>query len=319
LYLNILFVILLSMGTTKMIIAKDLVKKYGEFTAVDGISFSIRKGECYGFLGPNGAGKTTTIKVINCVSPFTSGNVLVSEKNVKVRHREIKALIGVVPQEENLDPDLTVFKNLLVYARYFEVPSNEAESRAEELINFLNLSEKRDSHISELSGGMKRRLLIARSLINNPEILILDEPTTGLDPQVRHIIWQKLRLLKKNGITMLLTTHYMEEASQLCDRIAIMDKGKILIEGDPIALVEEQIGKEVIELRVDNTMESELLKKLNRFDFTHERVGDTLYMFSGDGRDLLQFLVSNDYPLVLHRSATLEDLFLKLTGRGLRE
>ncbi len=211
-----------------MIIAKNLVKKYEEITAVDGISFVINRGECYGFLGPNGAGKTTTMKIINCMSPLTSGNVLVSERNVKTKPREIKALTGVVPQEENLDPDLTVFKNLLVYARYFEVPSNEAESRVEELINFLNLSEKIDSHINELSGGMKRRLLIARALINNPEILILDEPTTGLDPQVRHMIWQKLRQLKKNGITMLLTTHYMEEASQLCDRIAIMDKGKIL-------------------------------------------------------------------------------------------
>ena len=302
-----------------MIIAKDLVKKYGEFTAVDGISFVINRGECYGFLGPNGAGKTTTIKIINCMSPLTSGNVLVSEKHVKTKPREIKALTGVVPQEENLDPDLTVFNNLLVYARYFEVPSNEAKSRAEELINFLNLSEKKDSHINELSGGMKRRLLIARSLINNPEILILDEPTTGLDPQVRHMIWQKLRQLKKNGMTILLTTHYMEEESQLCDRIAIMDKGKILIEGNPVTLVEEKIGKEVIELRVDNAMENELLEKLNRFEFTHERVGDTLYMFSRDGREMLQFLVSNDYPLVLHRPATLEDLFLKLTGRGLRE
>ncbi len=302
-----------------MIVAKDLVKQYGEVTAVDGISFTINKGECYGFLGPNGAGKTTTIKVINCVSPLSSGDVLVNEKLIKRKPREIKALVGVVPQEENLDPDLTVFKNLLVYARYFEISSGEAKSRAEELINFFNLSDKIDSHINELSGGMKRRLLIARSLINNPEILILDEPTSGLDPQVRHIIWQKLRLLKKNGMTMLLTTHYMEEASQLCDRISIMDKGKILVEGNPIALVDEKIGKEVIELRIDGETESELLDKLNRFEFTHERVGDTLYLFSRDCKDLLQYLVSNDYPIVLHRPATLEDLFLKLTGRELRE
>ena len=302
-----------------MIVAKDLVKQYGEVTAVDGISFTINKGECYGFLGPNGAGKTTTIKVINCVSPLSSGEVLVNEKLVKRKPREIKAMVGVVPQEENLDPDLTVFKNLLVYARYFEISSGEAKSRAEELIGFFNLSDKIDSHINELSGGMKRRLLIARSLINNPEILILDEPTSGLDPQVRHIIWQKLRLLKKNGMTMLLTTHYMEEASQLCDRISIMDKGKILVEGNPKSLVDEKIGKEVIELRVDGETESELLDKLNRFEFTHERVGDTLYLFSSDCRELLQYLVSNDYPLVLHRPATLEDLFLKLTGRELRE
>ncbi len=302
-----------------MIIAKNLVKKYEEITALNGISFVINKGECYGFLGPNGAGKTSTIKIINCLSPLTSGDILVSERHVKTKSREIKALTGLVPQEENLDPDLTVLNNLLVYARYFDVPSNDAESRAEELINFLNLSEKKYSHINELSGGMKRRLLIARALINNPEILILDEPTTGLDPQVRHMIWQKLRQLKKNGMTMLLTTHYMEEASQLCDRIAIMDKGKILIEGNPVTLVEKQIGKEVVELRVDNAQEKELLEKLNLFEFTHEKVGDTLYMFSRDGRELLQFLVSNNYPLLLHRPATLEDLFLKLTGRGLRE
>lgn len=302
-----------------MISAKNITKRYGETTAVNGISFSINKGECYGFLGPNGAGKTTTIKIINCVSPLSAGEVLVCDMDIEICPREIKALIGAVPQEENLDPDLTVFNNLLVYARYFEIPAKVSKSRADELLQFLNLSEKKDSVISELSGGMKKRLLIARALINNPEILILDEPTTGLDPQVRHMIWQKLRLLKKNGITMLLTTHYMEEATQICDRVAIMDEGKILIEGNPMKLVEKQIGKEVIELQIDMSLESELIKELSRFDFTHERVGDTLYIFTKDGRNLLQFLISNNYSRLLHRPATLEDLFLKLTGRELKE
>lgn len=302
-----------------MITVKDFSKLYNGTTAVDGISFSISKGKCYGLLGPNGAGKTTTIKVISCFSPPTSGEVLVCGKDVKKYPREIKTLMGIVPQEENLDPDLNVLKNLLVYARYFEIPRQEAKNRAEELLDFFNLSEKKDSMIKTLSGGMKKRLLIARSLINNPEILILDEPTTGLDPQGRHMIWQKLRLLQKNGITMLLTTHYMEEASQICDEIAIMDKGKILMEGNPMKLVKEQIGKEVIELRIDGKTENELIDKLNGFDFTYERVGDTLYIFLQDGRDILQFLISNNYSSMLHRPATLEDLFLKLTGRGLKE
>lgn len=307
------------MPKTEMITAKNIVKQYAETTAVDGISFSISKGECYGFLGPNGAGKTTTIKIINCLSPISGGEIFVCGMDVEFFPRKIKAMMGVVPQEENLDPDLTVLNNLLVYARYFEISKKEAKKRAEELLNFFNLSEKKDSIIKELSGGMKRRLLIARALINNPEILILDEPTTGLDPQLRHMIWQRLRLLKKNGITMVLTTHYMEEASQLCDHIAIMDKGKILIAGNPIKLVEKKIGNEVIEIRIESSLEKELIEKLDGFDFMHERVGDTLYIFSRDGKDLLQFLVSNNYSYLLHRPATLEDLFLRLTGRGLKE
>lgn len=302
-----------------MVTVKNIIKCYGKATAVDEISFSISKGECFGLLGPNGAGKTTTIKIINCQSPLTSGEIFVSGMDIEMFPRKIKAIMGVVPQEENLDPDLTVLKNLLAYARYFEISDSEAMDRAEELLKFFSLSKKKDSLIRVLSGGMKKRLLIARALINNPKILILDEPTTGLDPQLRHIIWQKLRLLKKNGLTILLTTHYMEEASQLCDQIAIMDKGKLLIEGNPIKLVEERIGKEVIELRIGNSTEKELIEKLDGFDFMHERVGDTLYFFSRDGKDLLQFLISNNYSHLLHRPATLEDLFLKLTGRGLKE
>ncbi len=307
------------MSKDEMIRAKNIIKRYGKTIAVDGISFSISKGECYGLLGPNGAGKTTTIKIINCLSPINSGEMYVCGMDVEIFPRKAKALMGVVPQDENLDPDLTVVKNLLVYARYFEISKKEARNRAEELLKFLNLYEKKDSLIKELSGGMKKRLLIARALVNNPEILILDEPTTGLDPQLRHMIWQKLRLLKKNGITILMTTHYMEEASQLCNQVAIMDKGKILIEGNPLKLVEKQIGKEVIELRIDRDKEAELLKNLNDFDFAHERVGDTLYLFSRDGQDLVKFLISHDYSHLLHRPSTLEDLFLKLTGRGLKE
>lgn len=309
---------------SEIIVAKNLTKIYGNITAVDGISFSIFRGECYGFLGPNGAGKTTTIKMVHCFSPLTSGELVVGGMNVNKNQRKIKEIIGVVPQEENLDPDLSVFKNLTVYARYFNAPRKEAEKRALELLDFIHLKDRMNSRIKDISGGMKKRLLIARSLMNNPKILILDEPTTGLDPQARHLIWQRLRLLKKAGMTMILTTHYMEEASQLCDRVAIMDRGKILLEGEPKKLVADEIGTEVIEMRLDDeNQDAELLmanlEQFKKFKFTYEKVGDTIYIFSNNGRELLHSIVDIKHTHLLHRPATLEDLFLKLTGRGLRE
>lgn len=307
------------MSSSSIITADNLTKIYGKITAVDGISFSIKKGECYGFLGPNGAGKTTIIKMIHCFSPLTGGELKVDGMDVKREQSNIKEIMGVVPQEENLDPDLKVFKNLTVYARYFDIPKKEALKRAIELLDFLQLKDKMNSRIMELSGGMKRRLLIARSLINNPKILILDEPTTGLDPQARHLIWQRLRLLKKNGITMILTTHYMEEASQLCDRVAIMDRGKILLEGEPKKLVADEIGADVVEIRVEEENQEMILEKLKEFKFTYEKAGDTLYIFSSNGKELLPSIVDMKHIHLLHRSATMEDLFLKLTGRGLRE
>ena len=307
------------MSSSEIITAKNLTKVYGKTIAVSGISFSINRGECYGFLGPNGAGKTTTMKMIHCFSPMTAGKLTVTEMDVRKEQRKIKAIMGVVPQEENLDPDLKVLKNLIVYARYFDIPAKTAEERAIELLNFLQLKDKMNSKIGELSGGMKRRLLIARSLINNPKILILDEPTTGLDPQARHLILQRLRLLKKNGITMILTTHYMEEASQLCDRVAIIDKGKILTEGEPKKLVADNIGTEVVEIRLEDENQEAILEQLNEFNFTYERAGDTLYLFSNNGKELLHSIVDVKHTQLLHRPATMEDLFLKLTGRGLRE
>jgi lipooligosaccharide transport system ATP-binding protein len=297
--------------------ARNLVKRFGKITAVDGIDFEVARGECFGFLGPNGAGKTTTIRMIHCFMPVTSGELRVFGMDAASRCREIKSRIGVCPQEDNLDVDFSVRKNLLVYARYFGIPSREAEKRADELIAFVQLSERRDSKIRELSGGMKRRLIVARALINKPELLILDEPTTGLDPQARHQIWERVLALKKQGITVLLTTHYMEEASQLCDRIVVVDWGKIIAAGEPATLVAGMIGREVIELQdPPAALVEELQSKGRRFD----RSGSRLFIPSGDG-DIEGTDLARRYSLtyMLIRRATLEDVFLRLTGRELRE
>ncbi len=232
----------------EVVVAEKLVKNYDEFRAVDSIGFSIHQGECFGFLGPNGAGKSTTMRMIHCASPLTSGRLSVLDMDVQVEPRRIKALIGVAPQENNLDPDFSVIKNLTVYARYFNMDKAVALKRSEELLEFMQLTEKRDEMMESLSGGMKRRLIIARALINEPRILILDEPTTGLDPQARHLIWERIRELKRKGVTVILTTHYMDEAEKLCDRLVIMDKGKIVVEGTPRKLIEERVGAEVVEI-----------------------------------------------------------------------
>jgi lipooligosaccharide transport system ATP-binding protein len=291
--------------------AAGLTKKYGDLVAVAGIDFEIREGECFGFLGPNGAGKTTTVRMIHCVSPITAGTLTVGGLASGINNRALKKMTGVIPQEINLDNDLTVRENLIIFARFFDIGRHEARARLEELLRFVELEAKADSKISDLSTGMKRRLLIARALINRPRLIVADEPTTGLDPQARHLIWQRLRQLKSQGATLILTTQYMEEAQQLCDRI--------LKEGTPGRLVEDEIGREVVEVRVPAEDDARVLAHLAGFDFAHERVGDTLYLYGREGHGLMKKLLELDLPNTLNRPATLEDVFLKLTGRSLHE
>ena len=302
-----------------IITAKNLFKKYGDLTAVDGISFEIQEGECFGFLGPNGAGKTSTIKMIHCVSPVTAGTLTVDGLPAHIDNRILKKKTGVIPQEITLDIDLTVRENLMVFSRFFDIPKRFARERIEGLLKFVELEAKRNSKIDQLSTGMKRRLLIARALLNEPRIIIADEPTTGLDPQARHLIWQRLRQLKTQGATLILTTQYMEEAQQLCDRIVIMYQGKILKEGVPSRLIEEEIGREVAEIRIAADQDEALIARLGGFSCGHERAGDTLFFYCRDGQNLWRKLTELDLPNTVHRPATLEDVFLKLTGRSLIE
>jgi lipooligosaccharide transport system ATP-binding protein len=306
---------------TEIIRARKLLKRFDGFTAVDGIDFSVRRGECFGFLGPNGAGKTTTVRMISCVSPVTEGELVVDGLDVRRESRRIKSLLGVVPQEDNLDPDLSVRQNLAVYARYFDMPKELANERIDESLALFQLEEKQREPIWALSTGLKRRLTIARGLINQPKILVLDEPTTGLDPQARHLVWQKLRSLKEQGVTMLLCTHYMEEASHLCDRLVIMHQGRILVEGSPAGLVEEHAGREVAEVRVSGPQRERVLAEMaSRPGLTVEEVEDVLYIYARtpDGRAQMADLIM-DAESVAYHQANLEDVFLRLTGRGLVE
>jgi lipooligosaccharide transport system ATP-binding protein len=306
--------------TMKTIVsARNLTKKYGDLTAVDGISFDIEAGECFGFLGPNGAGKTSTVRMIHCVSPITSGTLTVDGLPAHVDNRDIKMITGLIPQEITLDVDLTVFENLIIFAKFFDIPRREAKERIAELLKFTELEAKRDSRINALSTGMKRRLLVARALLNRPRIIVADEPTTGLDPQARHLIWQRLRQLKNQGTTLILTTQYMEEAQQLCDRIVVMHQGRILREGLPAQLVADEIGRVVIEIRVPKEDDERLVAELGSYTDGHERVGDTLFFYCRDGHDVMKKLVELDLGNYLTRPAGLEDVFLKLTGRGLIE
>ncbi len=302
-----------------IISARKLCKKYGTFKAVDRISFEIEEGECFGFLGPNGAGKTSTVRMIHCVSPVTSGTLTVQGMAAHVDNRAIKQNTGVIPQEITLDNDLTVQENLQVHAHFFAMGRAEARERIAGLLKFVELDKKCDSKIDQLSTGMKRRLLIARALLNGPKIIIADEPTTGLDPQARHLIWQRLRQLKSQGVTLILTTQYMEEAQQLCDRIVVMHKGRILREGTPARLIGEEIGREVTEIRAAPDQDEKLLAALGPLARGHERVGDTLYFYCDDGRPLMKKVLELDLPATVHRPASLEDVFLKLTGRSLIE
>jgi lipooligosaccharide transport system ATP-binding protein len=303
-----------------LVVAFGLTKAYAkDEPVVKAIDFEVQRGECLGFLGPNGAGKTTTINMITCFVRVTDGTLAVFGEPVHTRAREIKRRLGVVPQENNLDPDLTVIKNLLVYASYFGIRRREARARADELLRFVQLDEKRVSHIRSLSGGMRRRLTLARALISSPELLILDEPTTGLDPQARHAVWQKLRALQRAGVTMLLTTHYMDEAAQLCDRVLIMDRGEIIARGAPDELITQHIGAEVIELFPKGAGHPDAVAALARAADHVEQAGDEVYGFfrdSGRARAVLSELADADF---VHRAATLEDVFLKLTGRDLRD
>jgi lipooligosaccharide transport system ATP-binding protein len=296
----------------------NLTKMFDDLVAVDGINFKIYKGENFGFLGPNGAGKTSTMKMVNGISPPTVGNLTIAGMDVRKHGREIKRMIGVAPQEDNLDPDFTVFQNLTVYARYFDIPKQEAKKRAKELLKFVQLEEKRDVIINNLSSGMKRRLIIARALLNEPQMLILDEPTTGLDPQARHLIWEKIRNLKKQGVTVILTTHYMDEAVQLCDRIIIMDHGKIIEEGKPMDLIRKHAGEEVLEVAY-----SEEVMKLLQQTFKSARIEvvvDKIHVFTSHPRGAFsKMLKSASFKGAIIRDADLEDVFLKLTGRRLRE
>jgi lipooligosaccharide transport system ATP-binding protein len=301
-----------------LIEAKALTKKFEDFMAVDHIDFEVYKGECVGFLGPNGAGKTTTVRMMYCFLLPTSGELKIAGKSVTTQCREIKASVGVAPQEDNLDPDFTVIKNLTVYARYFDIPKEEALKRAEEQLKFFQLEEKRDVPIMALSTGMKRRLIFARALINKPQILLLDEPTTGLDPQARHLVWDEVRHLKKQQVTIILTTHYMDEAQILCDRILIVDKGKIIEQGTPKELIKKHVGQEVLELDYDEKL-LPLLKE--SFSDAHiERLGDRMQIFTSQPHGVFEaFLSEHKLQNVSIRNANIEDVFLKLTGRGLRE
>ncbi len=308
---------------TIVLSASDLTKRFGAFTAVDGISFEVSKGECFGFLGPNGAGKTTTMRMITNHLPVTEGSLSVLGMQVMTNARKVKARIGVVPQGNNLDTDLKVLDNLLIFARYHGIPMREARHRAMELLEFFQLADHVKSPIPQLSGGMQRRLLIARALINEPELLILDEPTTGLDPQARHVIWQRLRQLQAQGVTLILTTHYMDEAQQLCDRLVIIDHGNILVEGSPSDLIKKHAGSEVIEIRLrENEDKESCLDAIGGVTPEGAEVecsADTLYLYSTDASTVLADLTTDSDRTILHRKATLEDVFLRFTGRDLRE
>ncbi|MCJ7721651.1 ATP-binding cassette domain-containing protein [Candidatus Bathyarchaeota archaeon] len=298
--------------------AEKLTKKFGDLVAVDGVNFEIFKGENFGFLGPNGAGKTTTMRMIQSVSPITEGKLTLAGMDVTEHGRRIKSMVGVAPQEDNLDPDFTVFQNLIFYARYFDIPKEKAKTKAEELLTFLQLTQKKDVIITSLSGGMRRRLILARALMNDPQILILDEPTTGLDPQARHLIWTKIRNLKKQGVTVILTTHYMDEAAQLCDRITIMDHGRIIETGEPAELVKKHVGEEVLEV-----LYSEEAMKCLKETFSEARievVGDKIYVFDNKPRGYFdEVLKKTSFKGAAIRDSNLEDVFLNLAGRSLRD
>ncbi|MGB0651938.1 MAG: ABC transporter ATP-binding protein [Thermoplasmatota archaeon] len=303
--------------------AQGLVKRFGEFTAVAGIDLAIPRGVCYGLLGPNGAGKTTTIRMIQCVSPVTEGRLTVLGDDVQQEGRSIRGRLGVVPQEDNLDPDFTVRDNLTIYARFFDVPADRAADRADELLAFLNLEDKRDARVDALSGGMKRRLVVARALMADPEVLVLDEPTTGLDPQARHALWDTIRRLRRQGKTILLTTHYMDEAEMLCDELVIVDEGKVHEKGRPRELIAKHCGSEAVEFvaaEEDTATLDDLAADLEGAKVRHERVGDRVIAY-GDRLEGLQTRMRKRHAVTesVLRRASLEDVFLRLTGRALRE
>ena len=302
-----------------IIAANGLRKSFGDFVAVDGIDFEVRPGEAFGFLGPNGAGKTSTMRMIGCVSPPSDGDLSILGLDPVRDGRRIRARLGVVPQMDQLDNELTVLENLVIYARYFDIDRRTARERADELLDFVQLSERADSRVDPLSGGQKRRVSIARSLINDPEVLILDEPTTGLDPQARHVLWDRLYQLKEQGCTLILTTHYMDEAEQLCDRLVVMDGGRIVAEGSPQELIAQYAPREVLELRFGRGRNAEHEADAAAVAARVEVLPDRLLAYADDGEAALAALnqrgVQPDSALV--RRSSLEDVFLRLTGRTL--
>ncbi len=302
-----------------VISARGLRKEFGDFVAVDGIDFDVAQGESFGFLGPNGAGKTSTMRMIGCVSPITAGTLRIFGLDPDHDGAEIRSRMGVVPQADQLDPELTVMENLVIYGRYFDIPRREARRRAEELLDFVQLRDRSESRVDPLSGGMKRRLTIARSLMSDPDLLLLDEPTTGLDPQARHVLWDRLYRLKQDGVTLVLTTHYMDEAEQLCDRLVVMDRGGIVANGSPRALIEQHATREVLELRFPlgeaERIEPDVAGIGERVESLPDRV--LLYVHDGDGALAEVHRRGLDPVGSLVRRASLEDVFLRLTGRTL--
>ncbi len=314
---------MLPLSSQPLIHARRLTKRFGSFTAVDGIDFDVAPGEAFGFLGPNGAGKTSTMRMIGCVSPPTGGTLRVLGMDPVADGPRIRARLGVVPQQDTLDEELTVEENLVIYARYFDIPYREGRRRAAELLDFVQLAERAKSEVEPLSGGMKRRLTIARGLINEPNLLLLDEPTTGLDPQARHLLWDRLYRLKQRGVTLVLTTHYMDEAEQLCDRLVVMDKAKIVAEGSPRQLIERYSTREVLELRfapgAQESLDGQLDGKLDGIAERIEPLPDRLLLYTSDGDAAIDAVHARgvEPESVLVRRSTLEDVFLRLTGRTL--
>jgi lipooligosaccharide transport system ATP-binding protein len=304
-----------------LIVVKNLVKQFGDFTAVNEINFSVKQGESFGLLGPNGAGKSSTMRIIGATSQRTSGEVLILGKDPEQAGPQIRAHLGVVPQQDNLDEELTCAENLYIYGRYFGLPKITVKNKLDELLDFAQLLDKKNSKVKSLSGGMKRRLTIARALVSDPDILMLDEPTTGLDPQARHILWDRLFRLKEKGVTLLITTHHMDEAEQLCDRLMVMDKGEIMAEGSPTELIKKYSTKEVLEVRFGSDRNSQMVELLQSFADRLEELPDRLLLYTESGEDLLAKIVAaNIHPNTsLVRRSSLEDVFLRLTGRSLIE
>jgi lipooligosaccharide transport system ATP-binding protein len=303
-----------------VILTRDLVKKFGELTAVDGVNLAVEERECFGLLGPNGAGKTSLLRMVTGVSPPTSGKIWVLGSEMNRFARDIKGRLGVVPQIDNLDPDLTVMQNLVTFGRYFDISAEEARRRSAELLGLFQLDDKRDSRINQLSGGMKRRLMIARGLINRPKVLVLDEPTVGLDPQSKYLVWQKLRDFKAQGVAQVLCTQNMDEAASLCDRVSIMNKGKFLATDLPERLVEDYVGSEMWEIEAAGSVKESIVSRLKERSYEFENLSDRVHVFhvkSGDADSLKELATS----AVGHRRrpGTLEDVFFRLTGRTLGE
>jgi len=302
-----------------MISAKNLTKVYGDFTAVDGIGFAVARGEAFGLLGPNGAGKSTTMRMITATLQRSGGDLTILSKDPDLAGPQIRAHLGVVPQSDNLDTELKVYENLYIYGRYFGLSKKYLTKKIDELLAFAQLEDKRSAKVDQLSGGMKRRLTIARALVNEPEVLLLDEPTTGLDPQARHVLWDRLFRLKEQGVTLVITTHYMDEAEQLCDRLIVMDQGKIMAEGSPTSLIEQYSSPEVVEVRFGSDRNAEVSEQIAHIGDRMDVLPDRILIYARDGEQALAEIIAlGHHPITsLVRRSSLEDVFLRLTGRTL--